>query len=120
MRTIYIDMDGVVADFDTFVSSLLERPIGWEATSDLSDEEWKKLASVENLYFKLPMMPDATKLVAYIKSLNTRFHAEFLTVELQTSNRILQLGQKLFSFKNYPNGTVFSNFVDTDPNLENG
>ena len=28
--------------------------------------------------------------------------------------------KKLFSFKNYPNGTVFSNFVDPDPNLENG
>ena len=79
MRTIYIDMDGVVADFDTFVSSLLERPIGWEATSDLSDEEWKKLASVDRLYYKLPMMPDATKLIAYIKSLNTRYHIEFLT-----------------------------------------
>ena len=79
MRTIYIDMDGVVADFDTFVSSILERPIGWGATQDLSDEEWKKLASVDRLYYKLPMMPDATKLIAYIKSLNTRYHIEFLT-----------------------------------------
>ena len=79
MRTIFIDMDGVVADFDTFVSALLDRPIGWGATQDLTDEEWVKLASVDRLYYQLPMMPDATKLVAYMKSLNTRFYIEFLT-----------------------------------------
>jgi sulfur relay (sulfurtransferase) DsrC/TusE family protein len=79
MRTIYIDMDGVVADFDTFAEKILERKIGWGTTQDLTDEEWLKLASVDRLYYQLPMMPDATKLIAYIKSLNTRFHIEFLT-----------------------------------------
>jgi 5'(3')-deoxyribonucleotidase len=79
MNVIYVDMDGVVADFDTFVSNLLGRPIGWETTSDLSDEEWKKLASVDRLYYQLPMMPGATKLIAYVKSLNTRFYVGFLT-----------------------------------------
>ena len=72
-------MDGVVADFDTFVSTLLGRPIGWSTSSDLTDEEWKKLASVDHLYYRLPLMPDATKLIAYVKSLNTRFHIGFLT-----------------------------------------
>jgi 5'(3')-deoxyribonucleotidase len=80
MNTIFIDMDGVVADFDTFVSELLGRPIGWnDSKQDLSNEEWEKLASVDRLYYQLPMMPDATKLIAYVKSLNTRFYAEFLT-----------------------------------------
>ena len=79
MRTIYIDMDGVVADFDSYVSALLGRPIGWGATQDLTDVEWERLASVDRLYFQMPLMPDATKLIAYIKSLSTRFHVHFLT-----------------------------------------
>ena len=80
MNTIYIDMDGVVADFDTFVSNLLGRPIGWnDSKQDLTDEEWVKLASVDSLYYQLPMMPDATKLIAYVKSLSTKFHIGFLT-----------------------------------------
>jgi 5'(3')-deoxyribonucleotidase len=80
MRTIFLDMDGVVADFDTFVSNLLGRPIGWnDSKQDLTDEEWEKLASVDRLYYQLPLMPDATKLVAYVKSLSTRFNVGFLT-----------------------------------------
>ena len=79
MKTIYIDMDGVVADFDTYVEGVLGREIGWGTSQDLTDEEWVKLASVDRLYYHLPLMPDATKLVAYAKSLSTRFHVGFLT-----------------------------------------
>ena len=80
MRTIYIDMDGVVADFDTYVSLLLKRPIGWHNTvGDLTDKEWELIASEDRIYYHLPLMPDATKLVAYVKSLSTRFHVGFLT-----------------------------------------
>jgi 5'(3')-deoxyribonucleotidase len=80
MRTIFLDMDGVVADFDSFASSLLGRKIGWhESKFDLTKEEWAKLSSVDRLYYNLPLMPDATKLVAYVKSLSTRFNVQFLT-----------------------------------------
>ena len=72
-------MDGVVADFDSYVSILLGRKIGWDSTTDLTDEEWERLASVDRLYYQFPLMPDATKLVAYVKSLSTRFHVQFLT-----------------------------------------
>ena len=73
-------MDGVVADFDMFASDLLGRPIGWhDSKHDLTTEEWTKLSSVDRLYFQLPLMPDATKLVAYVKSLSTRFNVQFLT-----------------------------------------
>lgn len=79
MNSIYIDMDGVVADFDTYVGGVLGREIGWGTSQDLTDDEWVKLASVDRLYYHLPLMPDATKLVAYAKSLSTRFHVGFLT-----------------------------------------
>tara|TARA_R110000868_G_scaffold243292_1_gene499218 strand:- start:2057 stop:2557 length:501 start_codon:yes stop_codon:yes gene_type:complete len=80
MRTIFLDMDGVVADFDTFASNLLGRPVGWhDSKHDLTTEEWAKLSSVDRLYYQLPLMPDATKLVAYVKSLSTRFQIGFLT-----------------------------------------
>ena len=79
MNVIYIDMDGVVADFDTYVEGVLGREIGWGTSQDLTDDEWVKLASVDRLYYHLPLMPDATKLVAYAKSLSTRFHVGFLT-----------------------------------------
>ena len=80
MRTIFLDMDGVVADFDKFAEELLGREIGWgDTTQDLTAEEWVKLASVDRLYYQLPLMPDATKLVAYVKSLSTRFQIGFLT-----------------------------------------
>ena len=77
-RKIYIDMDGVVADFNKFVSDLLGREIGWGG-KDLSDDEWEVLGSVENLYFKLPLIQDSTRLVALAKSFSTRFDVEFLT-----------------------------------------
>ena len=79
MKTIYIDMDGVVADFDTYVEGVLGREIGWGTSQDLTDDEWVKLASVDRLYYQLPLMPNATKLVAYAKSLSTRFYVGFLT-----------------------------------------
>ena len=79
MKTIYIDMDGVVADFDTYVEGVLGREIGWGTSQDLTDDEWVKLASVDRLYYHLPLMPDATKLVAYAKSLSTRFYVGLLT-----------------------------------------
>ena len=80
MRTIFLDMDGVVADFVTFAEELLGREIGWgDTTQDLSAEEWLRLASIDRLYYQLPLMPDATKLVAYVKSLSTRFQIGFLT-----------------------------------------
>ncbi len=73
-------MDGVVADFDTFAEEILGREIGWgDTTQDLTAEEWLRLASVNRLYYQLPLMPDATKLVAYVKSLSTRFQIGFLT-----------------------------------------
>lgn len=78
MRTIYLDMDGVVADFNRFATDFLGRQIGWNE-QDLTQEEWNKLDSIGNLYFKLPLIHESTRLVAMAKSFSTRFHVEFLT-----------------------------------------
>ncbi len=77
-RKIYIDMDGVVADFNKFASDLIGREVGWEG-KDLSDDEWGQLQAVENFYLKLPLIEESTKLVALAKSFSTRFDIEFLT-----------------------------------------
>ena len=78
MRTIYLDMDGVVADFNKFATNFIGRNIGWHEL-DLTAEEWARLSTVENLYFQLPLIKESTKLVAMAKSLSTRFNVEFLT-----------------------------------------
>lgn len=62
MRIIFLDMDGVVADFNTYVGRLLNRTIGWEGR-DLTDKEWAILAEHENLYYKLPLIEESRELV---------------------------------------------------------
>jgi 5'(3')-deoxyribonucleotidase len=78
MRTIYLDMDGVVADFNYYSSSFLGREVGWHE-KDLTKEEWNSLAAIPNLYFQLPLIKESTRLVAAAKSFSTRFNIEFLT-----------------------------------------
>lgn len=77
-RSIYIDMDGVVADFEERVSEILGRKIGW-GVSDLSHEDWEKVTKIKDLYRHLPLIPESTKLVGACKSFSHRFHVGFLT-----------------------------------------
>ena len=65
-RYINLDMDGVVADFNTWCSDFLGRPVSWEGR-DLSDEEWQKLANEKNIYAKLPLIPESVELVLMAK-----------------------------------------------------
>lgn len=66
MRYINLDMDGVVADFNTWCSELLGRPIGWEGR-DLSDAEWKILSEQKHAYANLPLIYDSIELVLMAK-----------------------------------------------------
>lgn len=66
MRYINLDMDGVVADFNTWVSELLGRPISWEG-KDLSAEEWDLLSRQGHIYAKLPLIPESVELVLMAK-----------------------------------------------------
>ena len=77
-RTIYIDMDGVVADFNLFVSNLLGRQIGWDQ-HDLNAKEWDILSNIPNLYAQLPLIEESVKMVELCKSFKSEVNVEFLS-----------------------------------------
>lgn len=61
MSTIFLDMDGVVADFDAVARKI----IGYShpAHERWPDSDWAKLRSHPRFYSELPLMPDAHELV---------------------------------------------------------
>lgn len=72
-------MDGVVADFNGFISDNLGRTINW-TDRNITKDEWRFLLGLGNIYFKLPLMRDATKLVGYCSNITTpKYNVEFLT-----------------------------------------
>jgi 5'(3')-deoxyribonucleotidase len=77
-RTIYIDMDGVVADFDSYTSNIVGRSVGWDH-DDLTSEEWAILAKIPNLYLQLPLIEQSVPMVGLCKSFASRVNIEFLT-----------------------------------------
>jgi len=78
MKTIYIDMDGVVADFNGFIGSVLGRSVRWTDRS-ITPEEWGVVASIDNVYYQLPLLKDATTLVGYCSQFKDEYRVEFLT-----------------------------------------
>ena len=64
MRTLYLDMDGVVADFDAKVSEIL----GYtrEPYSRYPDEDWRKILNYPRFYRDLPLCKDAKHLVTSV------------------------------------------------------
>ena len=79
MKTIYLDMDGVVADWQTRVREILghELPEGerW------ADEDWRGLLRFQRLYSELPLMRDARYLVRQCQDLAEEhdYELKFLT-----------------------------------------
>jgi 5'(3')-deoxyribonucleotidase len=59
MATIYVDMDGVVADFDGFARQKLDSKKFNSALDRWEDSEWQRLREVPNLYRQLPKMHKA-------------------------------------------------------------
>lgn len=62
MTTLYLDMDGVVADFDEYASRVLG-PIP-QSSGIYPDEQWQKIADNKRLYRDLKKTPYADDLVA--------------------------------------------------------
>lgn len=78
MRTIWLDMDGVFADFEVVANDILGRTIGW-GKQDLNSEEWEKLAAVPNLYRNLPVLPFSRDLMEEVVNHIDEFEVKFLT-----------------------------------------
>ena len=71
-------MDGVVADFNLYVSNVIGRPIGWDQ-DDLTVEEWDSLTKIPNFYRQLPLIEESVRMVGLCKSFSSRVNVEFLT-----------------------------------------
>ncbi len=78
MTTLYLDMDGVVADFDEYAHRMLGVP---PSGGIYPDEIWIKLAANPRLYRDLKKTPDADELVAECKKLchDLGWELKFLT-----------------------------------------
>jgi len=69
-RRLYLDCDGVLADFDRGAAALLGMPPrAFERRHGLG-RLWAKLASAPDFYFSLPLLPDAMRLYAAVRHLD--------------------------------------------------
>lgn len=70
MRQLYLDCDGVLADFDKGATAILGlAPRAYEKKHGIG-RFWQKLASAPDFYFGLPLMPDAMELFAAVRHLH--------------------------------------------------
>lgn len=78
MTTLYLDMDGVVADFNAYADKVLRK----KTTSDRwPDPEWTKLKDNPRLYRDLEKTPEADELVDFCRHycLERSYNLLFLT-----------------------------------------
>jgi hypothetical protein len=69
-RQLYLDCDGVLADFDKGATALLGLPPrAYEARHGIG-RFWQKLATAPDFYFGLPLLPDAMDLFEAVKHLH--------------------------------------------------
>lgn len=77
MRTLYLDMDGVVADFDAKVQEILG--YAKEPYARYPDEDWRKILEYPRFYGDLPLCKDALHLVticlhiAHVNNMDIKF-----------------------------------------------
>lgn len=70
MRQLYLDCDGVLADFDKGATAVLGmKPKAFEHRHGLG-RFWQKLAQAPDFYFSLPLLPDAMQLFDAVKHLD--------------------------------------------------
>lgn len=70
MRRLYLDCDGVLADFERGATAVLGAPPrAYEARHGLG-RFWQKLAQASDFYFSLPLLPDAMVLFEAVRHLD--------------------------------------------------
>jgi hypothetical protein len=69
-RQLYLDCDGVLADFDKGAAAVLGmKPKAFEHRHGIG-RFWAKLATAPDFYFSLPLLPDAMRLYEAVKHLD--------------------------------------------------
>jgi hypothetical protein len=69
-RQLYLDCDGVLADFDKGATAILGlHPRAFEKRHGIG-RFWAKLASAPDFYFSLPLLPDAMRLYEAVRHLD--------------------------------------------------
>ena len=69
-RTLYLDCDGVLADFDRGAAQVLGMPVQRFQQKFGAGKFWARLASAPDFYGSLPMMPDAQALFEAVRHLD--------------------------------------------------
>jgi len=69
-RQLYLDCDGVLADFDKGATAILGLPPTAYEKRHGPAHFWRKLAEAPDFYFGLPLMPDAMTLFDAVKHLD--------------------------------------------------
>jgi len=77
VKTIFFDMDGVVADFNYSAGKILGREVGW-GPYDLTNDDWKTLSKVDHLYLDLFLIEESRSLFALAKTMSD-YNVKFLT-----------------------------------------
>ena len=70
MPQLYLDCDGVLADFDAGAAAILGAPPRTFQDRHGPGRFWQKLASAGDFYADLPLMPGAMKLFEAVRHLN--------------------------------------------------
>lgn len=66
MTTVYLDMDGVLADFEGTVQALLGTDTNWK--EEIEKPNWGEVSQIQNLYSILQPMHDAQELWDFVTS----------------------------------------------------
>ena len=103
IRQIFLDMDGVLADFESKITEMLGKKV-WndDAGHDVYDLHKRELTS-KHMFRKMDPLPDAWKLVDWC--LNSGIHTEILTAA-GTVNRELVVRDKVEWINITTNGTL--------------
>ena len=91
VRQIFLDQDGVLADFESGLTKALGYKVDLKDKKDVYDAEKRKLTA-QRLFRNLDPLPDAWKLVDYC--MNSGIHTEILTAA-GTVNRTLVIQDKI-------------------------
>ena len=68
-RQLYLDCDGVLADFEAGARAVLGAPADEYQDRYGPQRFWRKLAMAPDFYYSLPLMPDAEELFAAVRHL---------------------------------------------------